>query len=271
MVRDRSNSAGQLGYPLWSPDGASIAYARQSRPAYESLWRYDARDGTSEELYNYLPPDGQIVPAAWSPDGSQVYFWRSPIYSASIMADGLPLWVVQSNGGEASNLGVTTLLYSDYVTVAAGGRLIVADGGGRVSLGNKRLALVDPGSAAQVLTAVEAASVAPAWSPDARQVAFVAAPDRYDIAAGLIAPMADRRIWLMDADGANQRRLLPDQELAEEGPQWSRDGASILFVRPSFLIARDHSRLEATLWLANLKDASTILVVEGLRLDMGTY
>lgn len=43
--------------------------------------------------------------------------------------------------------------------------------------------------------------------------------------------MAQRRIWLMDADGANKRPLTSDDAYRDERPQWSRDGETIVFAR----------------------------------------
>ena len=55
---------------------------------------------------------------------------------------------------------------------------------------------------------------APAWSPDGRLIAFE----------------SDGELYLMDADGANVRRLT-DTPSAEEGPAWSPDGTRLAFAR----------------------------------------
>jgi TolB protein len=61
---------------------------------------------------------------------------------------------------------------------------------------------------------------APAWSPNGKTIAFVSDRD------------GKREIYLMDADGNNQRPLT-----AGNHPQWSPDGQSIIFVsrRSGFL------------------------------------
>ena len=68
------------------------------------------------------------------------------------------------------------------------------------------------------LTQHPADDIWPAWSPDAKQIAF--ASDRagsYDI-------------WLMQADGSNPTKLT-DSEMHDVLPVWSPDGSHILFVR----------------------------------------
>ncbi len=84
------------------------------------------------------------------------------------------------------------------------------------------------------LTLPDIAGTSPAWSPDGSSIAYVAAPDAPNVVGGdpSFAAMAQRRIWLVGADGTNQRRLTSDATHAEELPQWSKDGRFVLFVRP---------------------------------------
>lgn len=56
----------------------------------------------------------------------------------------------------------------------------------------------------------------PAWSPDGRQIAFSSDRD------------GNREIYVMDADGANVRRLT-DHPAWDGHPYWSPDGSRILF------------------------------------------
>lgn len=67
-----------------------------------------------------------------------------------------------------------------------------------------------------------AAGDAPAWSPDGKTVAFVVGGYGGDL-------------WLMDADGANQRKLTPARQQDRvtaafgPGPSWSPDGTQVVF------------------------------------------
>jgi Tol biopolymer transport system component len=70
--------------------------------------------------------------------------------------------------------------------------------------------------------AVPALFTRPAWSPDGRKIAFSRAPSRD--ASGFRAD-----IYVMDADGSDQRRITSLRSAYE--PVWSPDGRRILFSR----------------------------------------
>ncbi len=59
------------GVPVWSQDGAAIAYASS-----QSLWRLDPVTGYRSELVRNPTPDSMLlVPAAWSTDGTVLLAW----------------------------------------------------------------------------------------------------------------------------------------------------------------------------------------------------
>ena len=72
------------------------------------------------------------------------------------------------------------------------------------------------GSGHRQLTSNALGSYTPAWSPNGKTIAF----------------SRDDRIWLMNANGTNQRPLSqPPSYGSDEAPAWSPDGHSIAFVR----------------------------------------
>ncbi len=154
-------------------------------------------------------------------------------------------------GGEPHSLGVTTLLQDDFLRLSpAGDRLVAADGEGRESWGNKRIAVVDRTSGAvRHLTGEDTAAICPFWSPDGTRIAFVSLPEgleQTDESGPERVFLGQRRIWVADADGSGPPvRLTGDSRYRDEEPIWLADGRHILFAR----IERGGASGRKSLWL----------------------
>ena len=73
-----------------------------------------------------------------------------------------------------------------------------------------------------------------AWSPDGKSIAFASTRE------------VDGRIWIMDADGSNQRMLSGEVPTASQGnPAWSPDGSRIVFTSSGGLCGNQD------LWIMN--------------------
>lgn len=216
---------------------------------------------------------GNLRPYGWTHDSKSILYWCADDWSASIWNDGVGLYLVPVAGGPARKLGVSTLVHDDIVDLApksAGNQLAVASGDGRATWAGKRIAVVDleTGSSRNV-TMEDIAATCPTWSPDGRRIAYVAAPDaevaykksmagpnlrimRGDGAVETMVVTPDmrmapgggepahlflhqRKIWLLDASGTGQPRLLTsDPRYRDEEPLWSADGRYILFGRMDY-------------------------------------
>ena len=266
------------GKPLWSPDGRRLAYVqyRSGGPGgdlYSGIWVADLQTGDLRELASTNELGEEVRLAGWTADSSAL-FMDFGVRSASISADGLawrllpidgPSLDLGANGGDLpAKTGLTVLVHEDFLVHSPDGtRSVVVDGGGRFTWTNKRLVLVDSSGvhAGTPLTEPGVAAIAPQWSPDGRRLAYVAQPT-IGLAAGFES-MAERRIWVIGADGAGNERLTQN-EFTEEWPQWSNDGNYILYVRPDAGPSGSPDPRHASVWLRRLSDGHEQLLVDGV-------
>ena len=183
---------GQMGRITWSPDGAWIAFGWQEQQpkqplTYQGLWRVSSDGEQLAELYaSGVPEKGEAILAGWSLDSQRIFFWQGGVLSASILADGVPLYSLPAGGGEPAKLVDTVLVHDDFLALAPqGDRLAVTTGGYRATWTNKRVAVVEAGDGELVwLTDESVAAFSPAWSPDGVLLAYVAMPDEGDLVGG---------------------------------------------------------------------------------------
>jgi len=222
---------------LRSPDGRLVATIRSTgsgRRAKQTIWITDRRTGSSRPIasetqyYKQIGPGdtpGPIVLLRFSGDDRWVFFTVDPGGSGSIAADGLVLRAVSTAGGAVHNLGVA-LAYPDYLAWCRGGLVYVA-GGDRVAAHAKRLLSAAPPEWRP----------RPAWNDRARSFGSVACH------GGTLAVLSQRssdnpsffstrwQLWEVGPDGSRREVDAPPAGSADESPQWSRDGRSLLFVR----------------------------------------
>ncbi len=267
---DLQNEAGQtfpvfppdstLGPIQWSPDGSYLLVVRhhwRRSPAGTGveidgpleIWGILLRDDQPEPPHlvfqSPTPPDQadafipeQVVWGTWSPDGRRVLFWHG-ILSASILADGLTLWVLDTATDEVVRLADVALLNPGYQSWAPdGSSLVFTAGGYRSAQVNKWLDLFEVASG-QVRTLVNQAEQIPglvAWSPGGDWIAYAAvqANQTDDEWADLMTfenpAIAGRRIYLVDPVTGKSRRL-NDTDAFQDAPVWSQDGQTVYYVQ----------------------------------------
>ena len=258
----------------WSPDGEWLAYDRvdvlkegeNGNPPerHASLWRIRPDGSGASELVDAgTPSDYGLIVAGWSPDGSRVLYWIDPVFSASLLADGAPLYAVPAEGGATVQLAEAVLLHPDFLVPgpADTDRVAVVVGGYRGAWTNKVLHILSVSTGQDVaLTSTDLAASSPAWSPDGQRIAYVAMPDAGDLVGGEPARqgLMQRRIFVANTQGDPQpRQLTDDPAYRDEYPLWSADGASILFAR---LDAEDR----ASLWLVPARGGEPRQIVDEL-------
>ena len=188
--------------PTWSPDGAKIAftwlYKKATRTPFPGwpfsfgmsevdFWRITVLDlarGKTEDVP--LDPDGDAFSPSWGSHGLFVYKAVRGLWLTG--ETGTP-WAISNNPLQASPAWspdgervAFMVKQHDHWDIGVIGR----DGSGPAYLT----------SSPTTMFTTPVNNVAPAWSPDGRSVAFLS--DRE----------GDWRVYVMNADGSGQRRLL---------------------------------------------------------------
>ena len=95
----------QIDRLAWRPDGQQIAFTWRAQQedggiVQDELWVVATAGGKSQRvLEGSLPEKGEIILHGWSGDGKYILFWQAPVLSASILADGVPLYALPVDGG----------------------------------------------------------------------------------------------------------------------------------------------------------------------------
>jgi TolB protein len=220
-----------------SPDGEWVVYRDSTRGINEDDEIFVARDDGSEPRNLTNDPANDWGPT-WSPDGTTIAFNsdRDTVLGGYLMnADGTNLRTINVPGWfeypsfspDGQKLTFMSHHGTDY-------DIFVAD----VATG-----------ALQQLTDAPGGDGWPSWSPDGSTIAFsshrddcrLAPPGQECWSGGPDDEHSD--IWLMDADGANQRRLTSE---ISQFVTWSPDGAQLLVSGHAlFVVRRDGTgRLE---------------------------
>jgi len=187
------------GYPSWSPDGRTITFDSDRDGNFE-IYAMNA-DGTGvRRLTNHPARD---VSASWAPDGARIAFM-------SDRDGGFDVYVMSADGSAASRRTTTR---SSWFPVWS-------PDGNRLAFHVERdihvLSSSEP--ALQRLTTDPVNGMYPTWSPDGTRVAFMSWRN------------GRTELFVMNADGSDQRRLLSMEQGDAIDPRWSPDGSRIAFV-----------------------------------------
>lgn len=264
---------------VWAPDSRRLLAVRsnwrraEGQPAPSAsrpieLWQLDLdlqsrtvstptllyKPAESDYANNIAPPPQQVVFGQWSPNSRHLLFGVS-LLSASILADGIPPLVLDTDTGQiypvaresppegTSPLDLdsdnTALVNSGYHSWSPdGARLAITAGGYRSAQVNKWLNLFDvaTGQVTTVISESEQIPGAVAWSPRGDLIAYAAVP------AGQTGPewadlmtfdnpaIAGRRLYLLDP-ATGQYHRLNQVETYQDAPVWSNDGRRLYYVQ----------------------------------------
>jgi Tol biopolymer transport system component len=187
-------------------------------------------DGSNPTNLTPNTPQAAAASPAWSPDGAKLIFTRLDSGSAE------PELVVMNADG--SNQIILPIVAARFPAWSPDGTKL-AYSARRNNVSDIYVANAD-GSGETNLTNTPAPDASPTWSPDGAQIAYVSGERQSAASTGL---------YIMDANGGNQRKILDQTVVIGIGaPKWSPDGARIMFegepyrngpVNQAYLIAPD--------------------------------
>ncbi len=190
----------------WSKNGKNILYVSNKHPLNRRIWSIDSETGESQEI-GY---QGAGFPV-YLPSYESILFYRRRVttYISAIELDRssgasmFPVPIIQTSGSERN---------PDYSGIAD--RLAYYS---NVSGHNEIWTASPDGSNRKQLTNLQTSAVDPRWSPDGRQIAFIA----------LDANTESTVVNVFDVQGGSIRTVTTG--FGDHGaPNWARDGMSLI-------------------------------------------
>jgi len=194
-----SGSTSYISGPTWSPNGAQIAFARNSSTT--DIIAINA-DGSNERNLTNTAGIHEVHPS-WSINGKIAYERNGQI------------WVMNADGtGQVQFPGITQPTATQPAWEADGTKLAFLSGGEIWKINSD-------GTGERQVTMNATTDSNPAWSPDGLKIAF---------------SKGGNRIAVVNADGTNEMTVTNGQ--SDYSPAWSTDGGTIAYRASGYGIRR---------------------------------
>jgi Tol biopolymer transport system component/DNA-binding winged helix-turn-helix (wHTH) protein len=215
QITQTGNPQGSHVLPSWSPDGKRIAFLQAGFSSQE-IWSIAVAGDALKQITQ--PGNGDKADPLYAPDGEGIYYTQ-----------GFLLWQQKISPPSGEPLNEPPIKIADMGTVPIRQLAISADGkklscSAWIVDSNLWSITLSPdlntitGEPIPLTNEIGVRNSTPAFSPDGRMIAYMA--ERRGVSAD---------VWLMDADGKNQRQLTSDPA-ADYFPTWYPGGKEIAFV-----------------------------------------
>jgi TolB protein len=227
------------GLVSWAPDGSRYAFVTESRDArrpapYNDVARVELSASLTGSLTVwYETPESFTTRSGWQdpaigyvailPSGG-ILVWLDPFHSASIAADGLPVYEIVSPGARPRKIGVSI---GTPLSLGARGRFALGAGGDRIAWTTKRVVTCASGGCRPLRAPTARMTLDPAWSPGGGRLAYVTAAD-LGVEVTTVGSKTMNR-WYRTRRLSIGSHVVPNSTGAAS-PVWSADGRSLLFV-----------------------------------------
>jgi Tol biopolymer transport system component len=213
--------------------------ARATYPGANGRLAFGMNVGGNVDVYSALPNDeglrrlttgpGFDACAAYSADGKWIT-WCGGIVTGPGQGS-VEIWKMKQNGSDQEQ--VTHMGgFATFPDFSPDGSKIAFTGRALGSSNDDVYVINSDGTGLTRLTTAEGFDGYPAWSPDGSKIVFESAR------SGV------QQVWLMNADGSDQKQLTLDAVPKDQTPEWSPDGTRIAYTA-------DTSPPGGTIWVMN--------------------
>ncbi len=221
---------------IWSTHGVRLAYAVTRGKVGEN--HHDVvkeiqfgKDGATKPytLFTSVANTG-IWLAGFIPDSANILYWPDAQYSASLMADGAPLYLWLQATKQRTKFSLM-LPFADYLSLDSSVQWAYMAGGLRVISGDKSIVLVTQGTSKKLYTPQGTEAIEPSLNPSTGVLAAVLAENNANAAWGLSTAyhqwMTTRRLAVWQ-DGA--WHVWKNAGTGVTDPVWAADGQGLFYL-----------------------------------------